>query len=287
MRVIEGRSYYTIGEMASAIGVSRQTLRVWERKGFLSPVRSQGGQRLYTRADLFAANRLELVRGRRGWDPTRARTPNTLEPAREAWESLSLGMRIRAARRARQLSLVDAAARIGISRSFLGSIERGEADASANAMSRIADALHMPQSAFSAPREPTAVHIVRANERPRTQLDQGVRWEELSAPGQLLEPALLVVPPGATSGGGYVRPGASFAYIVSGCLSFWFGNGTAEIALNEGDSVMFPGQIPVSWRNKGLVDSRAMWVEQLCPDAWEDEGGNRQDGGGPPPDPAT
>src|SRR5450759_770107 len=196
MRVIEGRSYYTIGEMASAIGVSRQTLRVWERKGFLSPVRSQGGQRLYTRADLFAANRLELVRGRRGWDPTRTRTPNTLEPAREAWESLSLGMRIRAARRARQLSLVDAAARIGISRSFLGSIERGEADASANAMSRIADALHMPQSAFSAPREPTAVHIVRANERPRTQLDQGVRWEELSAPGQLLEPALEGRAPG-------------------------------------------------------------------------------------------
>jgi len=73
----------------------------------------------------------------------------------------------------------------------------------------------------------------------------------------------------------------------SGCLSFWFGNDTTEIALDEGDSVTFPRQMPVSWRNKGLVDCRAVLVEQLRPDAWGDADVNRRDGGGPSADPAT
>lgn len=281
MRTVDGQTYYTIGEMAAAVGVSRQTLRLWERKGYLSPTRSTGGQRLYRRDDLFAANNVELLRGRHGWNPALRRNPAVVEQARQAWESLFLGRRIRAARRSRGLSMVEAADRVGISRSFLGSIERGQANASANMMSRIADALHMPQSAFSAPRELHAVHITRADERPMTLLDQGVRWEELSPPGQLLEPALLVVPPGAASGGSYVRPGDSFAYVVSGSLTFSFGTRESEQTLGVGDSVVFPGQSPVSWQNLGDAEARVVWVEQLMPDAWEDGDGVPRDASRP------
>ncbi len=39
---------YSIGEFAKKIGVSIQTLREWDKKGILKPIRSKGGHRYYT-----------------------------------------------------------------------------------------------------------------------------------------------------------------------------------------------------------------------------------------------
>lgn len=47
--------YLTVGEAAAALGVSRSTLRNWDKAGKLMPCRHPvNGYRLYSRADLEA-----------------------------------------------------------------------------------------------------------------------------------------------------------------------------------------------------------------------------------------
>jgi len=53
---------YRIGEAAEILGVRVETLRRWEREGKLTPVRSEGGQRLVPAAEIA---RLLAERGER------------------------------------------------------------------------------------------------------------------------------------------------------------------------------------------------------------------------------
>src|SRR4051812_13731507 len=61
--------YRAIGEVAAEVGVSPQTLRVWEEKGLLSPARSTGGHRLYGPAAVGRARQIARLRQERGWNP--------------------------------------------------------------------------------------------------------------------------------------------------------------------------------------------------------------------------
>jgi transcriptional regulator with XRE-family HTH domain len=270
MRKVDGERFYTIGEVAAEVGVSPQTLRVWERKGHVSPRRSRGGQRLYSREELRTAQNVRRLGAGRRWHPSIGSSSLALEQAPQPSSSVLLGMRIRATRRERGLSDLEAARRIGISRSFLGTIERGESGASPHVMARIADALNMPQSAFSIPTERSDGSVMRAHHRPRTPLRGGVCWEELASLGHTLEPALLIVPAGAGSGGPYSRSGESFAYVLAGRLSFRLGNSDSEVTLDAGDSIIVPRHSAMTWHNPGRVEARAVWVEQLPADAWRE-----------------
>jgi DNA-binding transcriptional MerR regulator len=268
MRVHGGESYYTIGEVAKAVGVSPQTLRVWERQGlFLPSARSDGGHRLYSDETLRQVGEIAILRRRHGWNPAAIRSSTSLTAQERAWGSITLGIRIRLARRNRGLTLQEAARQIGISRSFLSTLERGESGVSVQILSRIADTLKMPMSAF-APIHPPATTVVRRDERPRTVLEEGVTWEELASPGHQLEPALLIIPPGATSGGPITRPGETFVSLLEGSLAFTLLDDGSEMAIEPGDSLILSPASTWSWVNPGPSDARAFWVEQLAPGAW-------------------
>ena len=129
-------------------------------------------------------------------------------------------------------------------------------------------------SAF-APIHTPATSVVRRTDRPRTVLEGGVTWEELSAPGHALEPALLIVPAGATSGGLVTRSGETFVHLLHGALVFAFADGDGELTLNAGDSLTLAAASTWSWSNRGRREARAVWVEQLPAGAWN---------GGPPPE---
>jgi transcriptional regulator with XRE-family HTH domain len=230
-------------------------------------MRSEGGQRLFGEAELQQATQIALLRSHHGWNPAAIQSWNRGEPAQRAWSESSLGTRIRLARRSRDLTLAEAARRIGISRPFLSSLERGETGVSQQILNSIADTLHMPPSAF-APIRFTDRRLMHANEQPITELDQGVTWHELAAPGHALEPALLVVPPGAGSGGYYGHQGETFVYVLSGSLHFQMLNEESEVNLVQGDSLMLAAGAIWSWSNTGPSEARLLWVEQLAPDAW-------------------
>jgi len=111
--------------------------------------------------------------------------------------------------------------------------------------------------------------LVRPHERARTVLEDGVTWEELVAPGQSLEPAMLIVPPGASSGGPITRPGDNFVLMLSGELCFDLLDDAIVMQLHPGDALMLVAGSTWSWENRGSTEATAVWVEHLLPGAWQ------------------
>jgi DNA-binding transcriptional MerR regulator len=267
VRAHDGATYHLIGEVAKAARVSPQTVRVWERQGLLAPKRSKGGQRLYSEEDLQTAQQVSQFRRRNGWNPAAIRSSASIKVPGRRWAHLSLGMKIRTARTERQLSLAEAASRVGISPSFLASVERGVNGVSVQTLNRLADVLDMPPSAF-APSSDRASSLVRPDERARTVLEGGVIWEELVTPWHNLEPAVLIVPPGASSGGPITRSGEIFVFALAGLLSFELFDEGSQVTTQNGDALVLEAGSTWSWENKGSDEARVVWVEQLPPDAW-------------------
>lgn len=58
------RPRYVIGVAAKLIGVLPHTLRSFERRGLLTPFRTNGNMRLYSDADLELVRRILQLRGR-------------------------------------------------------------------------------------------------------------------------------------------------------------------------------------------------------------------------------
>ncbi|MFI0418782.1 MerR family transcriptional regulator [Spongiactinospora sp. 9N601] len=268
-----GRS---IGDVAAEVGVSPQTLRVWEKQRLLVPDRTAGGQRRYRPEHVELARRIADLRQSHGWNPAAIRT--TLEAAADSGDGPAepppSGHRLRRARLARGLSLEELAERTGFSASHLSSIERGVDRASTRLIAEVADALGIPMSGLAAFRAADAT-VVRGHERATIVLEGNVQWEELVLPGRDLEPALLTIPPHATSGGAYARPGETFAFVMSGRIAFRIGGGKNDhdtggrlVEVDAGDAISLPSRTLYSWHNPAAEPARALWIELLSPQSW-------------------
>jgi DNA-binding transcriptional MerR regulator/quercetin dioxygenase-like cupin family protein len=262
------RSSMRMGALAASIGVSAQTLRLWEKQGLISPDRTSGGQRVFSRGEAERASRIAALRRRHGWNPAAIRSALTgNHAAPTALDILEMpspasqpyGPRIRAARKARGLTLNEAAQRAGISRSALSNVELGHDTVTPRLLSAIADALGLGISAFVPPAN-TDDCVLRIDERPITTMAGGVRWEELAKPGHGLEPALLIVPAGGSSGGSYTRPDELWVFMLKGELVIAIGDETRT--LEEGDSILLEPNAVWKWRNDTSAETRAIYVER-------------------------
>jgi DNA-binding transcriptional MerR regulator len=269
------KTYRSIGEIAQAAGVSPQTLRNWERKGLVIPVRSKGGQRLYDEDDYRRVRQIADLRRRHGWNAAAIRSSGALSatPRPPVASESPLGNRVRALRLSRGLTVQDVARKTGLSESFLAGLERGESGASVLNIARLADAFDVPQSAFSTGPEDSDRYVVRAAQRRRNVFAGGVTYEELASLGHSMEPALLTAPEGGGSGGFLSRSHESFMFVLDG----WFEvrlvtpSGDEETSLlGAGDSIMLPAETSWSWKNPSDLVSQAVFVEMLG-----NEGGRR------------
>jgi transcriptional regulator with XRE-family HTH domain len=200
---------YRVSEMANELGVSAQTVRVWERQGRIpTSVRSDGGHRLYMQDALTQASRLVTLSKRSNAGSNAVVT----YPSNLAIDLTSTGMRIMFARIDAGLSQAEAAKRIGISRSFLSTAQRGQSGVSVKILARMADVFGITMSGFASTSEPWS-KMVRANKRPKTVLAGGVTWYELATLGHDLEPTILEMPPGQDNGGIVTRVGENFIYV--------------------------------------------------------------------------
>jgi transcriptional regulator with XRE-family HTH domain len=248
---------YSIGTLASAAGVSTQTIRVWEKRGLLASARSPGGHRIFHESTLEKA--IELATAARR---VREQRPPMASP--DSLELASTGMRIRRERLKQGLSQQRAAAQIGISRSFLAAVERGESGISIQTLAKMSDVFGIPMSEFAANNPVGSSRVMRATERPKTVLAGGVTWEELARPGSHdMEPALLYIPTHQGSGGTVVRPGENFVYVLGGSLVFALGEHQEETRLGAGDALVIEGGTPVAWRNDGEETALCVWVELI------------------------
>jgi DNA-binding transcriptional MerR regulator/mannose-6-phosphate isomerase-like protein (cupin superfamily) len=253
----EARS--AVSEVAAAVGVSPQTLRVWESKGLLVPARSPGGRRVYSQADLDRASQIALLRRRHGWNS--AAIADFTAGDQRPNEQARIGAIVRSARKERSMTVADLAERVGVSRSFISAVERGESGVSFQILSRLAQALELTLAEF-APRRSGMTNEVRPQDRLVTVLAGGVTWEELAVPGHALEPALLLVPPGETCGGPISRAGENFVLVLQGELRFVLHDEEREVLLDEGAALILPPDSTWTWVNPGPEPVRAVWVEQ-------------------------
>jgi transcriptional regulator with XRE-family HTH domain len=259
MRNIDGQSYYTVGEVAAAAGVSPQTIRVWERRSRARSRRTPGGHRLF---DVDAMS--EMVQRAAMQRRETAADQLTIPPGADITdeEVAATGARIRAARERANMTQRAVADHVGISRSLLSAIERGESGVSMTVFSRIADAVGIPMSELAPPTPPTQ-RLIRPDQRPRTVLGTGVTWEELATAGHLMAPAIMYADPGATSGGGILAAGETFLMILEGRFSVRLVDSDEYLELDCGDAVVLARGETFSWTNPGTNVARTLWVEQL------------------------
>ena len=133
-------------------------------------------------------------------------------------------------------------------------------------IARLADALDVPQSAFSSGPEVADRHVVRATQRRQNVLAGGVRYEELASLGHSMEPALIIAPGGGGSGGFLSRRHETFVFVLEGWFEFRLVNATGDeeaSLLGTGDSIMLPAGTPWSWNNPTDVPAQAVHVEML------------------------
>jgi XRE family transcriptional regulator, regulator of sulfur utilization len=175
---------------------------------------------------------------------------------------LELGPRLRAARKARKISVRALAQKTGFSPSFLSQVELGQSSPSLASLQRICDALELDlPDLLRAPKEERATPIIRRAER------ETVRSEWSRATAESLLPnggddrfsALLVsIDPGGRTGVLPSRRGTrELAYCVRGKVHLTLG--TQQYVLSRGDSVVID-RTGASWENRGRAAAEVLVI---------------------------
>lgn len=177
----------------------------------------------------------------------------------------ALGLRLKALRRERSLSIQSLAELSGLSTGMLSQIERGLSTPSLRSLRLLGVALGIPISwFFTAPDDgdaPESQYIVRRGHRRLLKLSPtGVMKELLSPSGTgLLELYELVLQPGGSSGADfYSHQGEKAGAVLGGTMRLWLDERPYD--LQEGDSFRFPSLLPHRFDNPGRTSARVLWV---------------------------
>jgi transcriptional regulator with XRE-family HTH domain len=182
-------------------------------------------------------------------------------PANTDSTASTLGARLRAARRARGLSLAEAAKVSGISSSFLGLVERGQNDITLGRLLRLAEVygVGITDLVPGALRD-TAV-VRRREQAPFYRLAEGMEMYLLTPEGGTLIGTLGVFEPGTESSDVSSHEGEEFIHVLDGSLEVDVGD--ERLTLEEGDTVLFAAARPHKIRNPGKARARALFAGAL------------------------
>lgn len=181
----------------------------------------------------------------------------------------SVGLRLRALRKAHALSLKQLSNRLGVSIGHLSQVERGLSTASLKLLAGAADAFGIgladlfPGSDVPPSNEAeTGTIVVRQSERGRLGLWQaGITKELLTAPrgASRLNLFMVRIEPGGTTGDeDYVHGGEEAGFVIEGALELHVEDRTWR--LEPGDSFRFASDRPHRFGNPGAVPALVLWV---------------------------
>lgn len=184
----------------------------------------------------------------------------------------AFGAEVRQLRKAREMTLAELASASGISVSHLSAIERGTVNASLRKITKIADALAVPEDWFfnrrtgSGPME--RAYVVRKQNRRNLSMLYQEPAEQSGYIDQLLSSSI---------GGGFymgvsdysphsddiitplfTRDGEMHGLVLDGAFELTLGD--EVITVQEGDSFSFPGHIVHNARNTSDRPARLLWV---------------------------
>ena len=242
---------FSIGEVAQAVGLAPQTLRLWERERLIKPRRTVRGYRVYTEPDVDRLREIRQMRKVEGLnfaairkqlgDATEAPGPNGAAGA-----SGVPGERLRRLRVKAHKTLKEVSEATGLSISFISALERGGSGASVASLRLLAEAYGVNmREVFGADLEQGSP-LVRGEDRPVMQWDNGVRFEEMASGEKVMDPSFIRVPPRAGSEGFYSHNGEEFVYVLSGHL-FVELKDQETFRVAPGDTLYFPSTTPHRW----------------------------------------
>ena len=245
---------FSIGEVSQAIGLAPQTLRLWERERLVRPRRTDRGYRVYTELDVERLRRIKQLRKVEGLNFAAIRkqlgsAAPTSHPAGGSDGERASGVRGERLRRLRvktRKTLKEVAQATGLSISFISALERGDSGASVASLRRLADAYGVTmRELFGADLE-QSFPLVREDERPAMEWDNGVRFEEMASGEKAMEPSYVKVPPGTGSEGFYSHKDEEFIYVISGTMYVELKD-RGTYAVNPGDTLYFYSTTPHRW----------------------------------------
>ena len=176
--------------------------------------------------------------------------------------TFSLGARLRALRKERDLTQRELASRAGVSSNAISLIERSQISPSVATLQNLATALNVKMSYFfDEDVRPDIMHI-KASERPALE-SRGVTIERVGKQlqGQELEPFLISLAPDSESGNRQViHSGHEFVYCVRGKVEYEIDG--KVYTLNEGDFLLFEAGLPHRWRNPTEETAKLLLVLQ-------------------------
>lgn len=185
------------------------------------------------------------------------------EPPAEAVEGPLglLGVRIRHARLARSMTLVQLAERAGLSHSFLSQVERGRANPSMTSLERVAVALGVGVVELL-PAGPRAQQVATAVLRSH----EGLRGPYGAGTARLLGPEMLAFVPieftgaNAELGDAFAHDEDEFVLVVEGAIELELGG--HRYSLGEGDSAVIAGGTEHRWCSPGGSPYRLFIVKE-------------------------
>lgn len=244
---------FSIGEVSQAIGLAPQTLRLWERERLIEPRRTDRGYRVYTEPDVERLREIKQLRKYEGLNFAAIRkqlgsakkAPGT-NGSTVAGSSKKPGEQLRRLRIKAHKTLKEVSEITGLSISFISALERGGSGASVASLRSLAGAYGVNmREVFGADLEQSSP-LVRGEERPAMQWDNGVRFEEMASGEKVMDPSYIRVPAGTGSEGFYSHNGEEFIYVISGLLFVELKDqGTYRLA--PGDTLYFPSTTPHRW----------------------------------------
>jgi transcriptional regulator with XRE-family HTH domain len=164
-------------------------------------------------------------------------------------KTISLGSRLRALRKERDLTQRELADRARVSSNAISLIERGQISPSVSTLQNLARALNVNMCYFFDEDVQTSIIHVKAEERPGLE-SRGVTIESIGKRllAQELEPFFISLAPGSEGGRRQViHSGHEFVYCVRGSVEYEI-DGQVYL-LNKGDSLFFEAELPHYWRN--------------------------------------
>jgi len=185
-------------------------------------------------------------------------------PAATAPDAQQVGLRIRATRRRRKLTLAALSAQTGLDKGFLSRLERGEKFASVGSLHTVAAALGTSLSTLLGEADPQhEIHIVRAGERHRvasSATDPGEHIYEAITMGNTGSGLSVMVVQVGTHGEHTVahHGGDELIFVLEGRVRVRFGE--HAVLLERDDSVRFPGYLPHSLCAEGRKTARALII---------------------------
>lgn len=243
---------FSIGEVSQAVGLAPQTLRLWERERLVRPRRTDRGYRVYTEPDVTRLREIKQLRKAEGLNFAAIRkqigeaSEKGANGRSSAGGDTAPGERLRRLRMKSHKTLKEVSEATGLSISFISALERGGSGASVASLRSLAGAYGVTmRELFGADLE-QASPLVRGDDRPVMQWDNGVRFEEMASGEKVMDPSFIRVPAGAGSEGFYSHTGEEFIYVISGHLLVELKDqGTFRVA--PGDTLYFPSSTPHRW----------------------------------------